>query len=61
MASTSSTGVEIQNFDGKNFSLWKEMMKVVVIIRRQIEAIQHTNKTTTMAAHESRSLYEIGR
>ena len=39
MASTSRKGVEIRKFNGKNFSLWKEMMQDVLIIRRQVEAI----------------------
>ena len=61
MASTSSTGVEIRKFDDKNIALWKEMMQDVLIIRRQIEAIQHNNKSTKMSVIEWRSLDEIAR
>ena len=61
MGSTSSTGVEIRKFDGKNFALWKEMMHDVLIIRRQIKAIRHNNKPTSMATDEWRSLDEIAR
>ena len=46
MASTSGTGIEIRKFDDKNFALWKEMMQDVLIIRRQVEAIQHSEKPT---------------
>ena len=52
MASTSSTGVEIRKFDGKNFALWKEMVQDVLIILRQIEAIRHNNKAISMITDE---------
>ena len=61
MASTSDTCVEIQKFDGKNFALWKEMMQDVLIVQRQIEAIQHNNKPASMIVEEWRSLDEIAR
>ena len=50
MASTSSTGVEIQKLDSKNFALWKEMMQDVLIIQYQIEAIRHNNKSAVIVA-----------
>ena len=37
------------------------MMQDVVIIRRQIEAIQHNNKPTLMETDEWHSLVEIAR
>ena len=46
MAPTFGTGVEIRKFDDKNFALWKEMMQDVLIMRRQVEAIQHSEKPT---------------
>ena len=52
MASTSGTGVEIRKFDGKNFALWKEMMQDVLIIRRQVEAIRHSEKPASMMVEE---------
>ena len=48
MASTSGTGVEIRKFDGKNFALWKEMMHDVLIIKKQVEAIRHSEKPASM-------------
>ena len=57
----SGIGVEIRKFDGKNFALWKEMTWDVLIIRHQIEAIQHNNKTTMMETEEWQSLDEIAR
>ena len=61
MASTSNIGVEIRKFDGKNFALWKEMMKDVLIIGCQIEAIKHNNRPSTMTTEEWWSLEEITR
>ena len=61
MASTSGTGVEIRKFDGKNFALWKEMMQDVLIIRRQVEAIRHSEKPASMSTDEWRSMDEIAR
>ena len=61
MASTSSTGVEIWKFDGKNFALWKEMMQDVLIIRCQVEEIQHNTKPASMTTEEWCSLDEIAR
>ena len=37
MATQFDTSVEIRKFDEKNFSLWKEMMQDVPIIRRQVD------------------------
>ena len=61
VASTSSTGVEIRKFNGKNFALCKEMMEDILIIRRQIKAIRHNNKPSAMASDEWRSLDGITR
>ena len=61
MAFTSSTGVEMWKFDGKNFALWKEMIQDVLIIQHQIEAIRHNNKPVAMAVDESSSPDEIAR
>ena len=61
MASTSGTGIEIRKFDGKNFALWKEMMEDVLIIRRQVEAIRHSEKPTLMTIEEWKSIDEIAR
>ena len=61
MASTSSTGVEIQKLDSKNFALWKEMMQDMLIIRCQVEAIHHNNMPTSMTIEEWCSLDEIAR
>ena len=59
MPLTSGTGCEIRKFDNKDFALWKEMLQDVLIIRRQIEAIWHNNKPTTMTEDEWQSLDEI--
>ena len=48
-------------FDGKNFSLWKEMMQDVLIIRRQVEAIRHSEKSISMTIEEWKSIDEIAR
>ena len=63
MASTSGTGsrVEIRKFHGKNFALWKEMMRDVLIIRRQVEAIRQKGKPKSMEAEEWKSLDKIAR
>ena len=61
MASTSSTGVEILKFDGKKFALSKEMMQDVLIIRRQVEVIPHSEKLASMKTEEWRSIDEIAR
>ena len=61
MGSTFGTRVEIRKFDGKNFSLCKEMMQYVLIIQTQVEAIQHSEKpaSMTVTAKECRSIDEI--
>ena len=59
--STSGTTMEIQKFNGKNVPLRMEMMQDVLIIRRQVEAIHHNNKPTSMTTEEWRSLNEIAR
>ena len=59
MASTSSTGVEILKFDGKKFALSKEMMQDVLIITRQVEAIRHSKKPTSMTTEEWKSIDKI--
>ena len=61
MASTSEIGIEIRKFDGKNIALWKEMMQDVLIIRRQVEAIRHSEKPTLMTIEEWKSIDEITR
>ena len=61
MASTSGTGVEIRKFDGKNLALWKEMMQYVLIIRRQVEVILHSEKPTSITIEEWKSIDEIAR
>ena len=61
MASTSGTGVEIRKFDGKKFALWKEMMQDVLIIRKHVEAIHHSEKPVSMTTKEWKSIDEIAR
>ena len=61
MATQSGTNVEMQKFDGKNFTLWKEMMQDVLIIQRQVEAIRHSEKPISMCAEEWRFMDEIAR
>ena len=61
MATQSDTNVEIRKFDGKNFTLWKEMMRDVLIIQRQVEDIRHGDKPTSMFGEEWRSMDEIAR
>ena len=61
MASAFDTNVEIQKFASKNFSLWKEMVQDVLIIRRGIEAIWHKNKPASMTTNKWRSLDDIVR
>ena len=53
--------MEIRKFDGKNFALWKKMMQDVLLIRRQVEAIRHSDKPPSMSAEEWRSMDEIAR
>ena len=36
----------------QKFSLWKEMMQDVLIIKRQVEAIHHSEKSASMASEE---------
>ena len=59
MASTSGTRVEIRKFDDKNFALWKEMMQGVLIIRRQVKAIRHSEKLASMTTEEWKSIDKI--
>ena len=59
MATQFYTNVEIRKFDGKTFTLWKEIMQDVLIIRCQIEAIQHNNKHALMTTEECCSLDKI--
>ena len=61
MASTSSIDYEIRKFDGKNFALWKEIMQDLLIIRCQVEEIQHNTKPASMTTEEWCSLDEIAR
>ena len=61
MATQSSTNVEIRKFDGKNFTLWKEMMQDMLVIRRQVEAIRHNDKPASMSTKEWRSMDEVAR
>ena len=61
MASTVNIGIEIWKFDSKNFALWKEMMKDVLIIWYQVEAIRHNNNLASMTKEEWFSLDEIAR
>ena len=61
MASTSGIGIEIRKFDSKNFSLRKEMMQDVLIVRRQVEAIRHSEKPTLLTTEEWKSIEEIAR
>ena len=44
--------METRKFDGKNFTLWKEMMQYVLIIQHQIEAIRHNKKSIEMSIGE---------
>ena len=59
MGSTFGTRVEIRKFDGKNFSLCKEMMQYVLIIQTQVEAIQHSEKPASMSPEEWRSIHKF--
>ena len=61
MTTQSDTNVETRKFDGKNFVLWKEMMRDVLIIQRQVEDIRHGDKPTSMFGEEWRSMDEIAR
>ena len=61
MALSSSIGREIRKFDDKNFALWKEMMKDVLIIRGQIEAIRHNSRWLMMTLEEWWLIDEIMR
>ena len=61
MASTSEIGIEIRKFENKNFALWKEMMQELLIIRRQVEAIHHNEKPTSMTIEELKSIDEIAK
>ena len=61
MASTSETGIEIRKFDVKNFALWKEMVEDLLIVRRQVEAIRHSEMPTSMIIEEWKSIDEIAR
>ena len=60
MVTHSGTNVEIWKFDGKNFDLWKQMMQDT-IIRRQIEALRHSEKLASMTTEEWPLLDEIAR
>ena len=59
MASTSDIDYEIIKFDRKNCVLWKEIMKDVLIIRRQIAVIRHNNTLLMMTTEEWQSLDDI--
>ena len=59
MASTFGTGIEIRKFNGKKISLWKEMMQGVLIIRRQVKAIRHSEKLASMTTEEWKSINKI--
>ena len=61
MVSQSGTRVEIWKFDGKNFSLLNEMMQDFLIIRWQVEGIQHSTRPPSMSLEEWRSIDEIPR
>ena len=61
MASTFGRGIEIPKFDDKIFSLWKEMMQDMLVIRRQVEAIRHNDKPASMSTKEWRSMDEVAR
>ena len=61
MASTSGVRIKFRKFDDKNFALWKEMMQDVLIIRRQVKAIRHSEKPTSMTIEEWKSIEEIAR
>ena len=59
MASTSEIGIENQKFDGKNFALWKEMTQDMLIIRRQVKVIRHSEKPALMTIDEWKSIDDI--
>ena len=61
MASTSSSGCEIQKFDVKNSALWEEMMQDVLVQRRQIEEIWHAKVPTGKTPKEWTSVDELAR
>ena len=50
-----------QQFDGKNFPLWKEMMQDVLVQKCQIEAIRHTKVPTGKTLEEWRFVNELVR
>ena len=52
MASTFGTGVDFRKLDGNKFTLWKEIMQDVLIIRRHVEAIRHSKKAVSMTIEE---------
>ena len=61
MASTSKTRIKIRKFDDKHFTLWKEMMQDVLIIRRQVEEIHRNEKPASMTIEEWKLIDEIAR
>ena len=56
MASTTATGIEIRKFDGKNL-----IMQDALVVRRQVEAIHHSEKLTSLTIEEWKSIDEIAR
>ena len=59
MASAFGTGVDFRKLDGNKFTLWKEIMQDVLIIRRHVEAIRHSEKPALMTTEEWRSIDKI--
>ena len=61
MASTFGTGVDFRKLDGNKFTLWKEIMQDVLIIRRHVEAIRHSEKPASISTEEWKSIDEMAR
>ena len=59
MASKGRYSYNISKFDDKNFGLWKEIMKDVLVQRRQIEAIRHAMKPATKLDEEWQSIDKL--
>jgi hypothetical protein len=60
MASTSgSSEMSIKKFDGTNFHFWKEQMQDYLIVRGQIDPIEHDNAPTTYKLEEWKRLDRV--
>jgi hypothetical protein len=61
-ASTSgSFEISIRKFDGTNFNFWKELMQDYLIVRGQIEPIEHDTALATYKPEAWTKLYRVVR